>query len=218
MTKEAIGQEAADKPGFWQPGFGNDWLENFYELPGLVEPGVWQLLSLSSRACLILGLLLVLVLVRRWHLRRLQQGLDVYRQQALDELADIRRGLESSEASFDVERLRAAPQLLRRAVLSFSPRDEIAQLNGQAWCDFLLGVLPVQYRSAPLAFEVDDILALSAWVYMAPHHLAHANRKDTSGLLDKLEFWLKHHEPGLMSEYLFSYSPVSMSSAKESGA
>lgn len=84
---------------------------------------------------LVLGLLILAALVRwgarayrRWQANR-------YRGAAMSELIRL-QGL-AGEPSSRTRALRELPVLVKRTALSFSPREEVASLAGEAWLDFL---------------------------------------------------------------------------------
>ena len=84
---------------------------------------------------LVLGLLILAGLIR-WGARAYRDWrANRYRRAALSELVRL-QGL-AAEASSRIRALRELPLLVKRTALSFSPREEVASLAGEAWLDFL---------------------------------------------------------------------------------
>lgn len=83
---------------------------------------------------ILLGLLVYAFLRwRRWRRNR-------YRREAQAALAVIE--LASNDAATREEALAALPALVKRTVLAWAPRQEVAPLSGEAWLRYLDGTYP----------------------------------------------------------------------------
>ena len=89
-----------------------------------LAPGWWLLIALA-----VIGLALLL----RQHLRRRERG--AARRHALQQLKDLTAQYEQHR---DAVRFSAAlSELLRRTMLAYAPRQEVAGLTGDAWLAWL---------------------------------------------------------------------------------
>ncbi|MDJ0700191.1 MAG: DUF4381 domain-containing protein [Woeseiaceae bacterium] len=135
-------------------------------LPGAVglwplAPGWWVLIALLTVALLVGGRML-------W--RSYRQG--VYRRVALRQLSILDRAYR--EHGDAVALAASVSELLRRTMLAYAPRSDIAGLTGQAWLDWLdrdLGIpqftgaagrclLELPYRKPESEVPDNDIQAL----------------------------------------------------------
>ncbi len=128
-----------------------------------LAPGWWALIALLAIALLIGGRML-------W--RSYRQGL--YRRVALRQLDEL--GQSYREHQNPVTLAASVSELLRRAMLAYAPRSEIAGLTGQAWLDWLdrdLGIpqfsgaagrclLELPYRNPEAQVSDSDVEALLA--------------------------------------------------------
>lgn len=111
-------------------------------LPGAVgwwplAPGWWMLIAIAS---LLMGWL-VLRAWRRWQA-------NAPRRYALQSLTQIEAEYLSHR---DPVRLgRQVSELLRRSMLAYAPRDEVAGLTGEAWLRWLDRGMPVKYFKSDL--------------------------------------------------------------------
>ncbi|WP_458765653.1 DUF4381 domain-containing protein [Cupriavidus basilensis] len=133
------------------------------------------------------ALLLALAGQLAWRAWRRHQA-NRYRRDAFAELARIEAGLTAtgSDASRR-EALAALPALVKRVVLAFAPRTQVASLSAQAWLDYLDGtwragsftsgpgrLLPelAYCQHPPPAAEVTALIALlRAWIGQHHAHL-----------------------------------------------
>ena len=60
------------KPEYWWQGFGNDWLDNFYEV-ALPEQS-YNLWLINPGALIFLSLVFILVLICGWHVTKLKRS------------------------------------------------------------------------------------------------------------------------------------------------
>ena len=123
-----------------QPGAGAPeaagTLANLQEIalppPASYLPQTWGWAVLAALLLALGGLLAW----RAWRRRQANR----YRRDALAELARIDAGLAAG-AGADSRRdaLAALPALVKRVVLAFAPRTQVASLSAQAWLDYLDG-------------------------------------------------------------------------------
>jgi len=179
------------RPDFWFQGFGNDWLEHFYELESVAGelPSGLQM-YIPKTEILLLGLtFLIIVLLRFWLLGRLQGQLDHYRLEAQNELEDVFAAIEKGE----LDNTNRLAEILQRSLLVFTERKTLNSLSELQRLEFINQLLP---RNAPVSFklEVQDLAALER-----------ARFEKTTGQLDqeqlkilhsKVFYWVNNHKVG----------------------
>ncbi|MCV6628089.1 MAG: DUF4381 domain-containing protein [Cellvibrionaceae bacterium] len=188
MAAADLNRQEFAKPEFWQPGFGNDWLEHFHELSAPEPMATLAVYLPTGWGGAALLLLLGLYLLSRWHINWRRRQLNHYRAQALAQLAQIKNTLDKPE------QLAHVPTLLRRCVLSFAERREVASLSGQAWCDCLAKLLPAGDEAV---LQLQELQTIQAWAYAEPAELAQLKPEQVTPLLEKVEYWLRHHRAEL---------------------
>ena len=166
----------------------------------LPPPPAWTPQTPAWGVLTVLGLMALLWAAwrsgQRWRAAR-------FRRLALAELERLRAELHSSQpAATRVAAARQLPALVRRLALAHAARQEVASLQGPAWCIWLDQSLernpdhkPALSASAPpQAFTQGVGQHLGAWAYLPPAQLPW----DTlPALLDLVEHWIRQHRvPG----------------------
>lgn len=153
-------------------------------LNDIVVPGPVPLWPLAPGWYVVAGLLLVFAIyriLRMWRQRRQNR----YRKQALQVLSSIRK--DGSAAS-----LQALPGLIKRAALAVWPREQVAQLSGTRWHQFLDESTDSHYFREGAGNTLDWLAYHSGREHTPPPEAI-------GQVLDAVEYWLKNHrrsEPG----------------------
>ncbi len=130
-----------------------------------LAPGWWILLALVLVALLL-----------AWRVLHLRRRRNAARRLALAELARL---VAAGAADRDLARLASAlSQLLRRAMLAYAPRAEVAGLTGPAWLEWLDRGLEQQ------PFSCGPGRALSALPYRDPARAREHRDVDVEGLVE----------------------------------
>lgn len=182
----------APKPDYWFQGFGNDWLEHFYELDSIAEklPLDWKAYIPSQWGVLVLLVLLVLLLLRIYSLRRLRQQLNAYRLEATQTLAEISNDLEKGR----LESTRELPLLFKRCLLVFSERSYLSGLTESEQLEYMNSLLPQKKRAAELVLGDQDLPLLEQLRYQ--NDLEGICPLQLENLIFRFGYWLRWHEPG----------------------
>ena len=125
------------------------------------------------------------VLLRRW---RRQYLANRYRREALYHLDVITSQLD--DAAQRPAALVALPALVKRTAISFTPREDVAQLSGDAW----LGFLDSTYRGT--AFTTGPGRLLPVLAYRPSAALASVPDRQVSELVELLRQWIRRHRAG----------------------
>ncbi len=126
-----------------------------------------------------------------------------FRRLALAELQGLRGDLHPAQPpAARVVAARQLPALVRRLALAHAARQEVASLQGMAWCIWLDQSLQrspdhkpaLSASSPPQAFTQGAGQHLSAWAYLPPEQLPWGT---LPALLDLIEHWIRQHRvPG----------------------
>ncbi|WP_299977460.1 DUF4381 family protein [uncultured Pseudoteredinibacter sp.] len=179
------------RPDFWFQGFGNDWLEHFYELDsaaGELPSGLQMYIPKTE--ILLLGLaFLLLILLRYWLLSRLQGQLDYYRLEAQSELDDVFAAIESGE----LDNANRMAEILQRCLLVFAERKTLSSLSERQRVEFINQFLP---STTPPLFKLDeqDLAALERGRFEKA--AASMDQEQLEAVHGKLLFWVKNHKVG----------------------
>jgi len=148
-------------------------------VPYRPDSAAWAVLAGIVLAVLGLGLW-------RWAVRRRRNR---YRVLAGRELQDIRTELE--QQSTRVPALQRLPALVKRVVLAFAPRQQVASLTGPEWLALLDRTYP------PAGFSDGPGRLLLRLAYEPPERLAATPDQDLTSLLALLQRWITHHHARL---------------------
>ena len=153
-------------------------LSNLREIP-LPEPVAYTPQTVGWLILSALVFLAVVLLIRHWRRNALRNQ---YRSEALQSLNEIE----------DSDQLTELPALVKRVALAFSPREEIANLSGVPWLQFLDSTL------GDNGFTAGPGRLLLSVAYEASESV---NQKLTSeqrkALLGLVRRWIRRHRAGI---------------------
>ena len=162
--------------------FGNSKLTGIQEIT-LPEPISYVPHTIGWKILLVVIVIVALVLgynrYRHWQANR-------YRTFALDRLAEIEREVRVPET-----RLRALsdlPVLVKQTALQTFPRDEIAQLSGDRWLEFLDRSCDTQ------EFTQGGGQLLPQLAYQSTSALANLSEQRISNLIELIRQWITTHK------------------------
>ncbi len=180
------------KPDYWFQGFGNDWLEHFYELDSIVEqlPLDWRAYIPSQWGVWVLLVLFTLLLLRIYYLHLLKQQLNAYRREAAQQLAKISNDLERGK----LESTRELPLLFKRCLLVFSERSYVSGLTESEQLKYMNSLLPKRKRAAELLLNDQDLPLLEQLAYQ--NDLDGISPLQLENLIFRFRHWLRWHDPG----------------------
>jgi len=162
--------------------FGNHRVRGFREVT-LPEPigyapqtaGWYILLGLA----MTLAFYLIIRFFLQWHRNR-------YRRSALLHLGTIER--EIHEPPRRAGALAALPALVKRTALACFPREEVANLSGEAWLKFL----DQTYGGREFTKGAGRLLPILA--YQATADIAGVPEADARALISLIETWIRKHK------------------------
>jgi hypothetical protein len=130
---------------------------------------------------ILLGLVLIAIafLIVRW---RQNVKRNRYRQEALLCLAEI----EASRLP-----LSELPVLVKRVVLAFTPREQVAGLSGHEWLEFLDSTIGNK------EFSTGPGRLLPQLSYRAPESIEKATNAEQRALLSLIRNWIRRHHAGI---------------------
>lgn len=181
----------AVRPEYWFQGFGNDWLENFYELDSIstqLPSGIDMYLP-SQWGGWVLALLLILLVIKALLVSRLERRLNVYRQEACEELAVFRLDVEKGR----FESLAKLPTLLTRCLLVFNERADLTFVDAREKSAYLNSLLPKKAVDQKRLMTESDILFLDKLRFTKS--VAEEDKSHILLVLSRFEYWLNWHQP-----------------------
>lgn len=150
----------------------------------LPEPIGWWPLSFAW--WILLFMLVSIAVGLTWYLRE-QKKRNAYRKEALQRLKTLNNS-ENTRLSPNQQAIEIN-QLLKQVALTAYPRTEVAQLNGQAWLDFLA-------KSAKHIVPPTDLKQCMQLAYQPPSH-SQTELKQAQQQLNSLKRyanqWIKGH-------------------------
>ena len=162
--------------------FGNSKLTGIQEIT-LPESISYFPHTIGWKILLVVIVIVALVLgynrYRHWQANR-------YRTFALDRLAEIEREVRVPET-----RLRALsdlPVLVKQTALQAFPRDEIAQLSGDRWLEFL------DRSGNTRDFSQGEGQLLPQLAYQSSSALTNLSEQRISNLIISIRQWIKNHQ------------------------
>lgn len=148
-------------------------------------PQTWGWAALA----LLLVVMAVLMIVRA----RRRRAANLYRVQALAELAALERRLDrpanappSEAGGARADALRALPPLLKRVALAAWPRDRVARLTQDSWTEWLRANAPEPLPDAATRL-LDDL------EYRSPQALAALSDDDARACIAAARRWIETH-------------------------
>jgi len=141
----------------------------------------------------VLAVLVAAAVALAYVRRRRRLAANLYRRQALAELAAIASRL-GADAGAGAERdpgaradaLRALPPLLKRTALAAWPRDAVARLTERSWTDWLRASSPSPLPDATVRL-LDDL------EYRSPQALAALTEDDAHACIAAARQWIETH-------------------------
>ena len=130
-------------------------------------------LALALVSCLLIHFLL------QWHRNR-------YRRYALLRLGTIERDIR--EPSRRADALAALPALVKRTALACFPREEVADLSGEAWLKFL----DQTYSGRGFTKGAGRLLPVLS--YQGPAKARNVPEADARALISLTETWIRKHK------------------------
>ncbi|GAA6150910.1 DUF4381 family protein [Pseudoteredinibacter isoporae] len=182
----------AAKPDYWFQGFGNDWLEHFYELDSIATklPEGWAMYMPSQWGVVILVSLAAMLVMRFGVLRVLQRRLDAYRREAFSILKKISNDVTQGK----VEAARELPDLIKRSLLVFTERSFLSGIALDEQLDYMNRLLPSGAQVDELLLDTQDCVLLEKLSYHAD--IDRIDSAQIAMLICRLEHWLQWHDPG----------------------
>lgn len=182
------------KPEYWWQSFGNDWLDNFYEVD--IPDQSYNLWLISPSTLIFLSLLLILLLTCWWHMTKLKRRVREYRRVALNLLAEVETSVEQPMS--DYTSLRKVPLLLKHCCL-FLGGNKVAALVDAEFYLYMKACLNsnVGTESKSVFMSQQDLKDIFSWSYIEDTSLAQLEHSKTQELLQKTRYWLEHHEVAL---------------------
>ncbi|MBB6520696.1 DUF4381 family protein [Pseudoteredinibacter isoporae] len=182
----------APKPDYWFQGFGNDWLEHFYELDSITEqlPGTWEMYLPSQWGVWFIVTLCALLLLRFYSVERLERSLNAYRQEAQRQLSEISSDVSNGKLDSTQKLL----PLCKRCLLVFSERSDLSRLSLSEQRKYMNSLIPEVKQKKEWLLNDEDFLLLEQLSYGPdPKSISSDHIVD---VLRRLEYWLCWHQPG----------------------
>ncbi|WP_299775447.1 DUF4381 family protein [uncultured Pseudoteredinibacter sp.] len=179
------------RPDFWFQGFGNDWLEHFYELESVAGelPSGLQM-YVPKTEILLLGLtFLLIVLLRFWLLGKLQGQLDYYRLEAQSELEDVFAAIEKDE----LDNTNRLAEILQRCLLVFTDRKTLNSLSESQRLELINQLLP---SNAPVSFRLEEQEFAALERARFEKTTKQLDQEQLKVLHGKLLYWVNNHKVG----------------------
>ena len=154
-------------------------------LNDIVMPATVNWWPLASGWYVLIGILVISMLwfgyrsLQRWLANR-------YRRSALLELQQLALGVQN-EKSRDSS-LKKLPVLIKRTALSAYPRQQVANLSGKVWFDFL-------NSSTKKPLFTESLLAAMEYISYSNKELNAIDAQTINELLAASSNWVKRHQP-----------------------
>lgn len=191
LASDELAVVDAEKPEYWFQGFGNDWLENFYELDSVAEqlPSGIEMYIPTQWGLLVLALLLLMFLGKVFIVARLERQLNTYRHEASELLVSVKLDLDQNQ----LQSLALVPEILSRCLLVFNERADLANLDVKQKVTYLNSMLPVKTNKKDNLIDEEDIHFLES-IRFKKTAVDHDKRR-ANLVLSRVEYWLNEHKP-----------------------